>query len=568
MKLINRLFILVLVIGFTSACQNLDLDLQDNPNAITPENASLNDLYNNIQLGFRNVYLSAEGTSGAASRMYYAGGGTYEDFAPAEAFNGLWGNAYNGLFPDIDALLAIADPGGFDIHAGTAKIMKAYSLMAMVDIFGNIPNSQAGQGTDVISPAADSDSDVYNAAIALLDEAIGQLSGTTAGSPSYEGFYSGNADQWIKFANTVKLKAALNTKDGGTISSLVSGGNIISSAADDFTFKYGNQRTNPNSRHWMYNNHYEVADGTYLSNYYMWLLVGDKVNELGQTIVDPRARYYFYKKVEDAESQDQTTYSCQYSIFPDQSAKPAHWEATSPNVPYCVIPGTGYSGRDHLNPSGIPPDGPIRTSYGLYPGGGQFDDDTYGDTRNAGTSGGMGQGILPIMISSTVDLLRAEAALTLGTSDDARALLESGIRASMSKVVGFESLVPATMGRTVMIRGGGEGTVKDLFGASADDIDNYVAGVLALYDAASADGKLDMIAKEQMIASYGNGLEAYNMYRRTGKPNNMQPGLEAAFGEFPRTFFLPAIHVTRNASVSQKTFTDRVFWDDGSVDLY
>ena len=567
MKFINKLIVVLFVLGLATSCENLDLDLQDNPNAITPENASLNDLYNSVQLGFRNTFLSAEFTAGAAARMYHAGGGTYEDFAPPESFDGLWINAYSNLFPDIDALLALADAGGFDIHGGTARIMKGYALLTLVDILGNVPNSQALQGTEAISPAADADTDVYNAAISLLDEGINQLSGTSAGSPAYEGFYGGSADQWIKAANTMKLKAALNTGDGGTFSSLVNGGNIISSAADDFTFKYGNQRNNPNSRHWMYNNHYEAGDGNYLSNYYMWLLAGDKVNDLGQTITDPRIRYYFYRKVDDAGAQDQTTYSCHFSIFPDQTATPAHWEATSPNVPYCIIPNTGYSGRDHLNPDGIPPDGPIRTSYGLYPGGGQFDDETFDDTRQAGTTGGMGQGILPIMLSSMVDLLRAEAAFTLGTGEDARALMESAIRSSIAKAVSFESLVPSTMGREVTLRTGESGTIKQLFGTNQDDIDNYVSQVLALYDAADNDGKLDLIVKEQMIASWGNGLEAYNLYRRTGKPNNMQPALEASFGEFPRTFLLPAIHVTRNASVSQKSFTDRVFWDTG-VDLY
>jgi len=221
-----------------------------------------------------------------------------------------------------------------------------------------------------------------------------------------------------------------------------------------------------------------------------------------------------------------------------------------------------------LNPDGIPPDGPIRTSFGLYPAGGQFDEDSFGDTRNQGTTGGMGEGILPIMLSSMVDLMRAEAALTLGTNDDARVLFESGIRASIAKAISFESLVPGTMGTTVTLRSGEEGTIKELFGSDQGDIDNYLTNVLALYDAANADGKLDLVAKEMMIASWGNGLEAYNLYRRTGKPNNMQPALESSYGEFPRTFLLPAVHVTRNSNATQKSFTDRVFWDDGSVDLY
>lgn len=569
MKYINKLFLILFVLGIVSACEVTELDeLLENPNAVLPENASVNDLYNAIQLDFRDVYNSAQGTTGAAARMYHAGGGTYEDFAQPEAFDGLWDNAYSDLFSNVDALVNITDANGLDIHSGSAKIIKAYTLVVLADIFGAAPNSEALQGTDVISPGVDSGEQLYAAATALLDEAIGQLNGTNAAAPTYDSFYGGDADQWIKAANTIKLKMALNTGDAGTISSIAAGGNFITDAADDFTFKYGSQRTNPNSRHPFYQSHYEVLDGAYLSNYFMWLLAGDKVTADGVTITDPRIRYYFYRKIEDSEAQDQTTYSCQFSIFPDQSAKPAHWEATSPNVPYCVIPNSGYSGRDHLNPSGIPPDGPIRTSYGLYPGGGQFDDDTFEDTRQSGSSGGLGQGVLPIMISSMVDLMRAEAALTSGTGEDARALLESGIRKSIAKAVSFESLVSSTMGREITLRTGETGTIKDLFGTDSDDIDNYVNAVLALYDAAGADGKLDLVAKEMMIASWGNGLEAYNLYRRTGKPNNMQPGLEPAFGEFPRTFLYPAVNVTRNSTVTQKSFTDRVFWDDGSLDLY
>ncbi|WP_235296892.1 SusD/RagB family nutrient-binding outer membrane lipoprotein [Portibacter marinus] len=568
MKLIYKMLMVIGIFAFTSACTSFELDLLENPNAVAPENASLNDLYNNIQLTFRNVFAGAQGSTGGAARMYHVGGGTYENFATPETFDGLWINAYSNLFPDVEALEAISEGQNFNIHTGSAKIFKAYTLLTLVDIFGDVPLSEALQGTDVISPSTDPGSSVYDAALSLLDEAIAELDGTNAASPRYEGFYGGDNDNWIKAANSIKLKAALNKGDAGAINSLVSGGNIIDEASEDFQFNYGSQRNNPNSRHPFYNSHYEQGDGAYMSNYYMWLLAGDKVDLNDMPIIDPRIRYYFYRKVDDAEGQDLTTYGCHYSVEPVQSAKPAHWEATSPNVPYCVIPNSGYSGRDHLNPQGIPPDGNIRTSYGLYPGGGQFDDDEFDDTRQLGTTGGMGQGIWPILISPMVDLMRAEAALTLGTNDDARELLEKGMRASIAKAVSFESLVPGTMGSSVTLRDGSEGTIKELFGTNDEDIDNYVEKVLAIYDAADADGKLDLVAKEMMIASWGNGLEAYNLYRRTGKPNNMQPALEAAFGQFPRTFLYPAINVTRNASVSQKELGDNTFWMDSSIDLY
>ncbi len=576
MKFINKILLFAALIAFGTACENFDLDLQDNPNAITPDKASVNDLYNSVQLGFQRVYTNSDYVPGAVARMYHAGTFTYEALATANTFNGLWNDVYSGptfpqyggLLADAAALKALADERGLDIHGGTVRIMEAYALMVLADLFGSAPYSNAIQGAAAFAPTSDSGADLYGSANKLLDEAIGLLSDTNAAAPTSDIFYDGDAASWITFANTLKMRAALNQRDAGTFSGVLSGGDYIDSASEDFQFSYGSQRDNPNSRHRMYNNHYEAFDGDYLSNYYMWLLRVDKTNADGATVVDPRIRYYFYRKIEKADEQDPTTYSCHFSALPDQSAQPDHWAglAGDDRLPYCIVlPGDGYSGRDHLNGEGIPPDGPTRTSYGLYPGGGDFDWSDYSDTRTAGTSGGLGQGILPIMLSSFVDFMRAEAALTMSTGEDARALLESGIRASMAKVRGFESLVPATMAQEV-----GRGDELTTVGASLtmtdEDVDNYVAEVLADYDAAS--DPLDVVIKEFYLAAWGNGKEAYNMYRRTGYPSNMQPGLEPEVGTFPRSFLLPANHVTRNINATQRALSDRVFWDDGSASVY
>jgi len=573
MKLINKLFLLALIVGFV-ACDT-ELDLQQDPNAVTPDKASVNDLYNQIQLSFAGAFRSAEGVGGNLTRMYHMGSFTYEAHTSPNTFNGLWNVAYAALFPDIDALLALTEERGLDVHSGSVKIMKAYVLMALVDNLNNVPLTEAGQGTDIISPRADDGASVYAAAVALLDEAIGQMSSTSASGPSNDFYYGGDASKWIALANTLKLRAAVTTRltdpagASSTINSVVSSGNFIQDASGDFQAKYGTQRNNPNSRHWMYNNHYENGDGNYLSNYYMWVLRAGKVNADGNIVKDPRLRYYFYRQVDDSNNQDPTTYSCHFSTLPtDPDGRPAHFDGVDPRLPYCTAWEDGYSGRDHGNGEGIPPDGPIRTHYGLYPGGGLFDDDSFIDTRNAGTDGGLGAGVLPIMLSSFVDFMRAEAALTVGTGEDARALLESGMRKSISKVMSFKSLDPGTFAKQIEIRGGGTGTVEELYAPDSDDIEAYIGLVLSNYDAADATGKLDVVMTEYYIALWGNGLESYNMYRRTGMPSNMQPTLEPAGGTFSRSFFLPAVHVNRNATASQKELTDRVFWDDGSANLY
>ena len=72
-----------------------------------------------------------------------------------------------------------------------------------------------------------------------------------------------------------------------------------------------------------------------------------------------------------------------------------------------------------------------------------------------------------------------------------------------------------------------------------------------------------VIAREYWLALYGNGIEAYNLYRRTGQPDGMQPGLNPVVGKFPRSFIYPDAYVNRNSNAKQKAdFGVKVFWDN------
>ncbi|NNE26263.1 MAG: SusD/RagB family nutrient-binding outer membrane lipoprotein [Saprospiraceae bacterium] len=558
MKFINKFLFVSFIFLFASCGDFAELDFLENPNEVAPENANADDLFNNIQLQFEN-YIDAIwfDVAGMSRMLAHTGAFNYLSATAPTNWDFEWEVAYARILQDAVALEEIAAVQGLDVHSGATKVLQAYILTSLVDIFGDVPYTEALQGTDIISPKVDNGADIYAAANGLLDAAIAQLSGTSARSPVNDLFYGGSASGWLKAATTMKLRNAVTARLAGGSSAdvlaAVNSGNLISSASDDFQFNYGNQRTNPNSRHPDYNNMYENADGNYMSNYYMWLLAAEK------GFRDPRTRYYFYRKTDDSVGQDVNVYSCHFSNLPDQSARPDHYEEVDAMLPYCYATEDGYFGRDHLNNEGIPPDGPFRTAYGLYPSGGQFDDESFQQTQQLGTTGGLGQGIQPLMLSSFVDFLRAEAALEMGTGEDARMLLESGIRASMAKVRSFESLVPNTLSATVEIRGGGSATVAELYSMTDEDIDEYVAFVLDQYD--NASDKLNVVMKEYYIALWGNGLEAYNMWRRTGKPNNMAPSLEPNPGGFIRTFFYPSDFVNRNATVEQKSLDMPVFWD-------
>ncbi len=566
----------MLILGF-SACDVTDLDLQDNPNEVTPENAGIDFLYNNIMVSFKDFYNGTHNFTGRTVRQTaMSNGNTYNNAYSAISFNGLWYNAYAGLFPDVNALLTLADEKGLAVHSGSAKVLKAYVMLTLVDIFGDVPYTEALQGTDIISPKADSGSDIYAAAITLLDDAIRDLDGTAAAAPANDLIYGGDAASWIAAANSLKLKAYLNTGNGSGFKSIIDAGNYITSSASDFVFPYGNNRINPNSRHPWYNNAYEANDAAYQSNYFMWLLDGEKSME------DPRLRFMIYRQESDMEGVDPNAWSCILTETPFEPVTTGwesiitepHWADSEWELPYCIASDDGYAGRDHGNGSGIPPDGGIRSVYGLYPAGGNFDDGLFTFTQNEGIDGALGEGINPIMLSSFVDFMRAEAALTLGTGEDARTLLESAVASSIAKVRSFTSFIDP--GKVIGTVPGTDPPVNVLLGdtylAPLDSLEGeYMSIVMDRYDSASNDeDRLNTIITEYFIALYGNGVEAYNAYRRTGFPKGIQPGIEPGIGTFPNSALYPADYVNLNANADQKAdLSAKVFWAENfSVSLY
>jgi hypothetical protein len=194
---------------------------------------------------------------------------------------------------------------------------------------------------------------------------------------------------------------------------------------------------------------------------------------------------------------------------------------------------------------GTPPDSQKRTAAGLYPAGGRFDDDSFKAITSI-TLGAAGQGITPIILASTVDFWRAEAALSTGGTGDAKALMLAGITKSIAKVRGF------------ITRDKGANTAR----VPATTVDaSYLAEVGTLYDNATA--KLDVVMTEFFITLYGNGIDAYNAYRRTGFPTRLQPNIEANPGKFIRSFLYPASETGSNPNVKQKVSVgQRVFWDN------
>jgi hypothetical protein len=321
----------------------------------------------------------------------------------------------------------------------------------------------------------------------------------------------------------------------------------LSGTAQDFEFKYSSKQANPNSRHPRYNGNYNGngttsgSAGDYIGTHFIWTMAVEKGN-FSNTVAndrsDPRTRYYFYRQTTNQSGVNPSSVSCSVAAPPAQF---------TPTMPFCLIGFGGFWGRDHGDNSGIPPDGNFRTTWGMYPAGGEMDLNQ--GTRVSLNRGGQGAGIQPIWQASFSEFLRAEAVLTLGVAGDAKAFLEAGVRKSISKVVGF----PATIGYAV----------NPAVVPSTATIDAYVAKVLAAYDAATTNSdKLNVVMKEWYIALWGNGADANNNYRRTGMPNNFQFAKLPDVGPYIRSFLYPSSYINLNKSAgAQNAIDKKVFWD-------
>jgi hypothetical protein len=536
------------LLGFTYSCETTELEILDSPDQISPSNSDLNFFLNSnlVSLGSLFEGLSTPGME--TTRMTHMFGPTYQTAYSPDGLNFEWSTTYSTIISNNRVLEPLAESLEAYQHLGISQIAEAYAVTSLVDYVGDIPYSEAVAG--ISNPSRDPGDEIYGAMLSLLDEAITNLNKTSALSYNTDVFYRGDNSKWIKFANTLKLKIYLQSRllssgessivnssvSTAGINAIIASGNYITSSADDFQFNYSTTDINPDSRHPEFIDNFDspgvISD--YMSNHFMTELnagVDDK------TVVDPRLRYYIYRQG-PVNAADTNAQDC-FGQLP-----PAHYGFS---IPFCTTDFPGYWGRDHGDNGGIPPDTGARATWGVYPVGGNFDNNSFTPitSRDIGEEGA---GISPIMLASYVDFMLAESALTLGTTGDALSYLTDGITKSMNKVIAFGS-------------GQANGTG---FEATQAEIDAYIAEITTNYtNAASNDDRLNIIMTEYQLALFGNGVEAYNSYRRTGLPNDLQPLRVAPVDNFIRSFFYPNVSVTNNSNSDQKAdVTDQVFWDN------
>lgn len=558
MKKIYKVLSLLMFMTVVMSC-DLEKDL-NSPTDVGVSAADPDLLMNKVQTDFGLFHAKVNGNHNILTRgvnqlvrfKAMQGNKLYERAFRPQDVDEIWKDSYQKVLINIETLLPLAEEKSLNVHAGVAKVLKALTYITLVDIFGDVPYTEALKGTEGnFNPKADAGATIYTAAIAILADAKASLAKTTGLGLSRDIYYGGSRARWTTLANSIELKAQLNltadpsTKAAATarIQALIAADDLIDTDAEEFTYKWGTASVPAISRNPTYQEYYGAVRGSAAGN------IGNKfMAEMyrGLGVQDPRWRYYFYRQVgskAQAQRVDANSIGCATTPAPE------HYIAGG--EPYCFVE-PGFFGRDHGDDSGTNPDSGALTCVGAYPYGGLV------DTNDGNPSfsnqviqgdGGNGAGIENIYMSWFTDFMKAEAVLRLGLAGDAKALMLSGVNKSINRTRSFSN----SLGQVLPA------------GLEPSPV-TYTSTLGGIYDLSS--DKQDVMLKEYYKSLWGNGIEAYNMYRRTGSPKNLQVAIAAQPGSFIYSLIYPSQFVNLNSSVAQKKDqTVRVFWDKTGLTL-
>jgi hypothetical protein len=124
--------------------------------------------------------------------------------------SGVFNTVYSVL-NDLKVIIEKGSDGGSEEGqyeaVGVAKILYVYTLSVGTDLFGEMPHSEALQGSDIRQPKFDDQEEIYAFMLQTLDEAIADLSrGSIVGISSIDIIFQGDVEMWKKTAYALKAR--------------------------------------------------------------------------------------------------------------------------------------------------------------------------------------------------------------------------------------------------------------------------------------------------------------------------------------------------------------------------
>ncbi len=512
-KMKNKIIVLALasLLGTTSC--NDYMDINDNPDKVDIGLVTPNFLFPGAVTG--SNYVQARRLNAFAGLMMnsYAGNsysfGTpfVDEYSPnvtSAFYADVWDQMYRNV-ANFQAVIDYKDPSGqYTQYKAMAKIMKAYYIQILTDLWGDIPYTEAFKTQLALTPKYDKGEDIYKASIADLENAIQLINSKVGDAPnSADIVFKGTMTNWVAFANTLKLRYLLRmsniTGDMATYRdqklATLSGATFITA---DVTVNPGFSSSSDSQQN-PFNNYFIVTSaGTRPQNYNLYVpsehiaiaLNGNKEN-------DSRDVYQKFNNIADGRRGRMFTLVSGNVEGVRQGATPGQ-------------PGAA-SGRTVS-----------RIGNGII----------LGNNTATATVASISAKPSVLMTKAESDFLRAEAALRYPSSfSDAQGNFQNGITASY-----------AYLGAT-----------------GATDYINAINSVPKLGWTGSNDNKLEAIMTQKWIALTGvNPEQSYFDYTRTGYPITPLPTISIKPNK-PNRLAYPASEYSANGANVPQMSNDDVF---------
>jgi hypothetical protein len=468
-----------------------------------------------------------------------------------------WQNLYLTL-TNIETLIKQAQESGDLIYVGIGQIQKAYLMSVAVDLWGDVPFSEANQlKGSIIAPKFDNQKEIYTALFQLIETAKTNLKSGKGLKPGGDDlFYGGDTAKWIKFANTFKLKLYNQTRltsdfDQVGFAALITENNFFSSIDDDFEFKHTKNISPTDERNELFLASYNSSQfTTYMSPWFYEILKGINPN-IHNGNPDPRMKYYFYNQLEAGELPelgDQTT----------GNPKADYWDKTTGF--FSIRFGSQGPWRDFSAENS-------NTYPGIFPCGGRYDDGG-GEIMDATKA----TGVAPHRILTYDEFLYIQAELIQAgkLTGNATTKLQQAMQASFAKV---DQVVKNSETKQVGI--------PKLVGSSR--VTTFINKIITEFTSGDSAKKIEIIMTQKWVATFGDPMDQYSDYRRTGfpifaNPNSTAPEYQLNNGDgyplndsetilntlYPLSLFWPQneLNVNKNAPVQKTPGTYKIFWDN------
>ena len=202
---------LIATIAFGMAATSCDsyMDINENPNSPTKSDLSADMILPAAEMNIASSYGNFLRTVGGYYAQHYVqsfGTSNYLDFSQftmsATRSEGTWTQIYQrGLqnLKTVDEMATESEDWGTHL---AVTVLRAFAFQTLVDCYDAVPYTEA-LDLDIVTPKFDEGQVVYDGIIAELDEALAKVTGLETVSKNF--LYS-SAEDWIKFANALKLR--------------------------------------------------------------------------------------------------------------------------------------------------------------------------------------------------------------------------------------------------------------------------------------------------------------------------------------------------------------------------